>query len=78
MQKFHIKSHMIRWDQKKKNVNKNGLKLIFFRDKEMFQQYLFSLSNHQACTLSSTVFKLSHSFWYNYNKAFLSLHIIFF
>ena len=31
---------------KKKNVNKNGLKLIFFRDKEMFQQYLFSLSNH--------------------------------
>ena len=29
-------------------MNKNGLKSIFVRHKEMFQQYLFSLSNQQA------------------------------
>ena len=51
--------------EKKPNVNKNGLKLIFVRIKEMFQQYLFSLSNHQAyniqyrfITLGTTTTKL--------------------
>ena len=46
-------------------MNKNGLKLIFVRIKETFQQYLFSLSNHQAyniryrfITLGTTTKKL--------------------
>ena len=46
-------------------MNKNGLKLIFVRIKETFQQYLFSLSNHQAyniqyrfITLGTTTTKL--------------------
>ena len=46
-------------------MNKNGLKLIFVKIKEMFQQYLFSLSNHQAyniqyrfITLGTTTKKL--------------------
>ena len=34
--------------EKKANMNKNGLKLIFAKIKEILQQYLFSLSNHQA------------------------------
>ena len=46
-------------------MNKNGLKLIFVKIKEMFQQYFFSLSNHQAyniqyrfLTLGTTTTKL--------------------
>ena len=51
--------------EKKPNMNKNGLMLIFVRIKETFQQYLFSLSNHQAyniryrfITLGTTTTKL--------------------
>ena len=46
-------------------MNKNGLKLIFVKIKETFQQYLFSLFNHQAyniqyrfITLGTTTTKL--------------------
>ena len=60
--KSHIEMHII---EKKPNMNKNGLKLIFVRINEMFQQYLFSLSNHQAyniqyrfITLGTTTTKL--------------------
>ena len=51
--------------EKKPNVNKKGLKLIFVRLKKILQQYLFSLFNHQAyniqyrfITLSTTTTKL--------------------
>ena len=61
---------------KKPNVNRNGLMLIYVRHKEMFQQYLFSLSNHQAHTLSNTVFKLFHNSCTTTTKLFC-LYIVF-